>query len=52
MKFGNKMLKPVVCKYTVNMNENVKFDQILWAQTSSDCKIKIGKHFTKSEKLR
>ena len=27
MKFGNKMLKPVICKYTVNMNKNIKFDQ-------------------------
>ena len=23
MKFGNKMLKPVICKYAVN--ENIKF---------------------------
>ena len=25
MKFGNKMLKPVVCKHTANMNENINF---------------------------
>ena len=23
MKFDNKMLKPVICKYTANMNENL-----------------------------
>ena len=25
MKFGNKMLKPVICKHTANMNKNIKF---------------------------
>ena len=28
MKFGNKMLKPVICKYMANMNENIKFDLV------------------------
>ena len=28
------MLKPVICKHTANMNENIKFfDQFLWAWT-------------------
>ena len=31
MKFGNKMLKPVICKHTANMNENVKFLYFLLA---------------------
>ena len=25
MKFGYKMLKPVIYKHTANMNENIKF---------------------------
>ena len=25
MKFGNKMLKPVIYKQTTNMNKNIKF---------------------------
>ena len=25
MKFSNKMLKPVICKHTANINENIKF---------------------------
>ena len=35
MKFGNKMLKPVIRKYTqiANLNENLEFDQFLWAKT-------------------
>ena len=35
MKCGNKMLKPVIRKYThiANMNENLEFDQFLGAKT-------------------
>ena len=35
MKFGNKMLKPVIRKYTriANLNENLEFDQFLWEKT-------------------
>ena len=35
MKFGNKMLKPVIRKYTwiANLNENLEFHQFLWAKT-------------------
>ena len=25
MKFGNEMLKSVICKYMATMNENIKF---------------------------
>ena len=31
MKFGNKMLKPVISIDTANMNKNNKFDKFLWA---------------------
>ena len=27
MKFGNKMLKSVICKYTANTKKNIKFDK-------------------------
>ena len=38
MKFGNKMLKPVIRKYNiatriVNMNENLEFRQFFWPKT-------------------
>ena len=27
MKFGNKMLRSVICKYMTNTKENIKFDE-------------------------